>query len=235
MTHAYAASAVEEAREPARREDTTRSRRRLPWAPAATGPYRLPRSVEGRLLADLTGYRNRDAAFALAVFLGRFWSSPNRIASAYPIDRRALAEHPQLGLTEGQVRGALRVLEEAGFIERQIPERGTRYQATEHGLHRRPILWRFGSEYGQAFAKANERAGKARGGVQASRLPTAPTEPSRPSSGFLSHFRAAGRNLPKDNLVGNVRMGNQRSTLSTIEPNPGLEAALERWKRAIGG
>ena len=44
---------------------------------------------------------------ALAVFIGRFWSAPGRIEQAFPIDRRALAERPDLGLTEAKVGGAI--------------------------------------------------------------------------------------------------------------------------------
>jgi hypothetical protein len=42
---------------------------------------------------------------ALAVFLSRFWSMPGRVALPFPIDRRALAGHRELGLTEGRVKG----------------------------------------------------------------------------------------------------------------------------------
>src|SRR3954469_18895378 len=85
---------------------------RRPFRPSPdTGPYRLPHDVRDRLGAALTGYRNRDAAFTLAVFIGRFWSAPSRIEQAFPIDRRALANRPDLGLTEAKVRGAIRTLE----------------------------------------------------------------------------------------------------------------------------
>lgn len=46
----------------------------------------------------------------LAVFQGRFWSMPGRVALPFLIDRRALAGHRELGLAEGRVRGAIRVL-----------------------------------------------------------------------------------------------------------------------------
>src|SRR5215207_9307284 len=86
---------------------------RRPFTPSReAGPYRLPRDVRDRLSSALTLFRNRDAAFALATFLGRFWSAPNRLLTAFPIDRRELADHAALGLTEARVRGAIRVLEE---------------------------------------------------------------------------------------------------------------------------
>src|SRR3954451_5241385 len=55
---------------------------RRSFAPARTaGPYRLPHDVWDRLVSALAPARNRDAALALAVFLGRFWSTPNRLVS----------------------------------------------------------------------------------------------------------------------------------------------------------
>ena len=47
-----------------------------PFTPASAGPYRLPRDVRDRLVSALAPFRNRDAAFAMATFLGRFWSRP---------------------------------------------------------------------------------------------------------------------------------------------------------------
>src|SRR5215208_8095039 len=94
---------------------------RRPFTPSLpAGPYRLPRDVRDRLASALAPFRNRDAAFALAVFLGRFWSVPNRLLAAFPIDRRELANHAALGLSEARVRGAIRTLEEVGFLDRAV-------------------------------------------------------------------------------------------------------------------
>src|SRR3954452_12533253 len=102
---------------------------RRPFRPSTdTGPYRLPHDVQDRLSAALACYRNRDAAFTLAVFIGRFWSAPGRIERAFPIDRRELANRPDLGLSEAKVRGAIRTLEHVGFLDRITPDRGSRYQ-----------------------------------------------------------------------------------------------------------
>src|SRR3982751_7107778 len=79
-----------------------------------SGTYRLPRAVQEQLEKSLTGFRNADTAYALAVFLGRFWSSPNRLDSPFPIDRRALAHHRDLDLSEAKIRGAIKTLERAG-------------------------------------------------------------------------------------------------------------------------
>src|SRR4051794_29115834 len=93
---------------------------RRPFTPSQAGVYRLPHDVRDRLAAALAPYRNRDSAYALAVFLGRFRSTPARLLSAFPIDRRELADHAALGLTEARVRGAIRTLEEAGFLNRAL-------------------------------------------------------------------------------------------------------------------
>src|SRR3954469_10922805 len=101
-------------RSPSRRSRSNRH----PFAPSQAGVYRLPHDVRDRLAAALAPYRNCDAAFALAVFLGRFWSTPARLLTAFPIDRRELADHAALGLSESRVRGAIRALEEVGFLDR---------------------------------------------------------------------------------------------------------------------
>src|SRR4051812_7828009 len=72
-----------------------------------SGPYRLPHTVQEHLGKSLTDFRNADTACALAVFLARFWSSPNRLDLPFPIDRRALAGHRDLQLSEGKIRGAI--------------------------------------------------------------------------------------------------------------------------------
>src|SRR5205085_12566795 len=104
----------------------------------------------------------RDAAFALATFLGRFWSAPNRLLTAFPIDRRELADHAGLGLTEARVRGAIRALEEVEFLDRAVAS-GSTHKPTPEGLHRKPVLFMFGAEYNPLFSAATRRASAARG------------------------------------------------------------------------
>jgi hypothetical protein len=132
--------------------------------------------VRDRLVAALAPFRNREAAFALAVFLARFWSMPAQVALSFPIDRRALAGHRELGLTEGRVRGAIRVLEEVGFLTRFVTS-GSRYKPTEEGLRRKPVPFQFGTDYAPLFIAANARAAVARGrreGARRAREPEAP-------------------------------------------------------------
>src|SRR5919107_696726 len=162
-------------------------RNRRPFlAGTCSQPYRLPHEIRDRLVPALAPYRNREAAFALAVFLGRFWSMPGRVALPFPIDRRALADRQDLGLTEARVRGAIKTLEEVGFLARAVTS-GSRYRATAQGLHRKPVPFQFGSDYAPLFIAANRRAGGTPGG------PQTPASRPRPSMAFLE----ARPNSPK--------------------------------------
>ena len=59
------------------------------------------------------------------------------------------------------MRGAIRTLEEVGFLDRAVVS-GSTHRATPDGLHRRPVLFMFGSDYGPPFSAANRRAAAAR-------------------------------------------------------------------------
>lgn len=186
-------------------------------------------------MTALTRYRNREAAFALATFIARFWSAPGRVAGAFPIDRRELADRQDLGLTEAKVRGAIRVLEEVGFLDRAIPPSGSRYKATEDGLRRKPILFMFGSEYAPAFIAANKRAKVARGDLCHGRR-AIPAETVQGPSKALPGGRPT--NSPKSKseaektvIMGEIRKGGMPP--AALEPNPGLEAALDRLLQGI--
>src|SRR3954469_10559443 len=167
-------------RSPSRRSRSNRH----PFTPSSAGPYRLPRDVRDRLATALAPFRNRDAAFALATFLGRFWSTPMRLLTAFPIDRRELANHAALGLTEARVRGAIRALEGVGFLDRAVAS-GSTHRPTPDGLHRKPVLFMFGSEYGSLFSAANRLAAAARERRSGIRRTPTPATPSRPPTGFL--------------------------------------------------
>jgi hypothetical protein len=210
----------------------SRSNRR-PFTPSpCAGPYRLPHDVRDRLTAALAPFCNRDAAFALATFLGRFWSTPNRLLAAFPIDRRELANHAALGLTEARVRGAIRTLEEVGFLDRAVAS-GSTHKPTPDGLHRKPVLFMFGSEYGLLFSAANKRAQAARERRSGAHRTLTPANPPRPSTGFLV---ARPLNSPKnrDSEASKVIMGEikQMPPESSLQ-NSALEAALDRWRLAF--
>jgi hypothetical protein len=222
---------------------------RRPFHPSkGQGPYRLPPDVRDRLAAALAPFRNREAAFTLAVFLGRFWSAPGRIAEAFHIDRRELAEHRDLDLSEKQIRSAIRTLEKAGFLDRAVTS-GSRYKATEDGLRKKPIRFQFGREYAQLFMAANNRSAAARGGDSRSRRVIAPSQPSRASTALpearrpASDPRAAAHHPPlepplkgpksKSEAYRSVNLGplakGSGIPPEASEPNPKFEAALERF------
>ncbi len=211
---------------------------RRPFRPSAgEGAYRLPHDVRDRLGVALAPFRNREAAFTLATFIARFWSVPGRVAVSFPIDRRALADHQELGLTEARVRGAIQTLEAVGFLERAIPPSGSRYKATEGGLHRKPILFVFGSEYAPLFLAANKRAQAARGSLSGARRLITPSTSSRPSVG---HSEAQALKSPKIRIQAEpmVIMGDLRQKVGLpAEPSApnALELALQRLGEEVFG
>ena len=212
--------------------------------------YRLPRAIADRLDAALQGRKNAPACLALAHFLARFWSSPRRLLCAFPIDRRALAEHEALGLSEARVRGALAVLVEIGFLARYEPDAGKRYQRTEGGLQRRAILHRFGEEFGAEFGKANATAQRARRASAPARRPVprleAPRAPAvnvaAPACPLLLSERALP--LPERcrpaslNQLAQKHSSSERGLImgeeNRAESRSPLEAALARLGRGLG-
>jgi hypothetical protein len=206
---------------------------RRPFHPSRdTGPYRLPHDVRDLLTAALAAFRNRDAAYTLAVFLARFWSVPGRVEFSFPIDRRELADRDDLGLTEAQVRGAIRTLEAVGFLDRAIPSKGSKYQLTGAGeLHRKAVLYAFGGDYAPSFIKANRRAQEAHRRALGKRRPLDPHQAQQPA---MTLPRASSTKSPKDKIseADRVIMGDLRKPIGlppeVSEPNPKLEAALDR-------
>jgi hypothetical protein len=204
-----------------------------PSPSTASGSYRLPRDVQDRLAASLTPYRNREAAFALAGFIARFWSVPGRLEITFSIDRRALQTQPDLNLTEARVRGAIRVLEEIGFLDRAEPEHGSRYRPTEKGLRRKPIPFRLGLEYRAEFEIANKRAAAARGRCSQDRRPLAPQQARRPPVA-LPDARPLNSPKWKTSEADKVYSGELRKAPpEATEPNPALEAALARLEQGF--
>src|SRR3954470_18084948 len=134
-----------------------------------------------------------------------------------------------------RVRGAILSLERIGFLERMPVSRRT-HQATPDGLHRKPVLFMFGSDYGSLFIMANRRAQAARERRVKARRTQTPANPSRPSPGFPGAQRL---NLPKSirSEADRVLMGNLETALADlpvpIAPLPAFEAALNRFKKAF--
>src|SRR3954452_8186684 len=173
--------------------------------------YRLPATVRERLHTALAGRRNRDACLTLASFLGRFWSPPRKLGSAFVLDRRALAPVEALGLSEARIRGAVLALEWIGFLDR-APASGRTHQRTPDGLRRKPIAFLFAPDFRALFTQANARAQAARGRRLRDRQDAAPVVARRPSTALptaraLSTARPA--NSPKWNLseAGKVHLG----------------------------
>jgi hypothetical protein len=213
----------------------TRSMRR-PFHPSqGQGPYRLPRDAHERLTTALTSFKNRDAAYALAIFVARYHSAPSRIIDAFPLDRRALADRPDLGLTEDKVRGAIRTLEAVGFLDRAIASGSTHRKTGDGELHRKAILFRLGADYAPAFIAANRRAAAARDRRSGEKRALAPSG----APGRSTVLPTASPKSPKATGVSEstVLMGEveKKSGLppSAFEPNPGLEAALDRLLQGI--
>src|SRR3954464_2548213 len=218
---------------PLPRPPSTRRRgSRRPFAPSQGGVYRLPYDVRDRLTAALMPFRNRDAAFTLAVFLARYWSTPARLLAAFPIDRRELAEHAALGLTEARVRGAIRALEEVGFLDRAVAS-GSTHKPTPDGLHRKPVLFMFGSKYGPLFSAANRRAAAARERRSGSRRTPTPAKPPRPSAGF-PEARPLNSPKHKSSEASKVFMGEIRPRPpESVLQKSALDTALDRWQLAF--
>jgi hypothetical protein len=203
--------------------------------------YALPRDVQERLTVALRRFRNREAAHTLAVFLARFWSAPGRLVQAFHIDRRALAEHGELGLTEKQIRGAIRTLEEIGFLDRALTS-GSLYKATEEGLRKKPIKFHFGAEYGPMFAQANRRAAARRERISQAGRAQVLVESHRASVSLPAAQKNKGPKS-KNPSERTVYMGPVTKTGGipplAFEPNANLEAALARlaegFRQSRGG
>jgi hypothetical protein len=215
-------------------QKASRSVRRRPFTPSdGGGPYQLPKAIRDRLTAVLAAYRNAEAAYLLAVLIGRYWSTPSRITGAFPLDRRALAGHPDLdGMSESRIRGAIRTLERVGFIDRAIPAPGSQYRLKGDELHRKPVLFQLGKEYGPEFVQANRRA-------QAARERRKFKDPRMTSTTSALMGSASSNttmmNSPKSRIEAEAKvlMGDQSSRAPTSEPIPQVEAALKRFEEAF--
>jgi hypothetical protein len=160
------------------------------------------------------------------------------MGSSFPIDRCELADRADLGLAEAQVRGAIRALEEVGFLDRALMGSGSKHRLTGSGeLHRKPILFVFGPEYAPAFLAANRRARKAARGDLTARRPIASAAPSRPPTGLLEARRT---NSPKSKSEAKpqVIMGETTKGIGLpAEPSAptALELALQRLGEGVFG
>jgi hypothetical protein len=193
--------------------------------------YRLPYDVRDRLTAALAPFRNRDAAFVLATFLARYHSNADRVLEVFAIDRRALVGHADLDLTEKRIRSAITTLEAVGFLDRAIPPSGSRYKATSDGLHRRPIKYTFGAEYGVLFVAANQRTRRAKGGDPHARRALTPSPAPRPSMAVSEAHAKGPKN--KSEAYPSVYLGLIRKD-GSLPAEPSQDSALERALQRLG-
>lgn len=130
--------------------------RRL-WTPESwSGNYRAPRVIVERLQQAISHFRNRDAVFKLAIFLARYHSGPKTIGRQFVIDRRRLDGHPNLGLTEARIRGAIKGLLEIGFMEVATPDEAPE---RNYGCKERAVLfYRFSGEFAKILTSLSRKA-----------------------------------------------------------------------------
>lgn len=218
-----------------------RDRRRPFRASTTHGPYRMPAPLADLLRSRLEPQQTRNSAFALALFLSRFWAAPRRLVMAFPIDRRALAGHVGLdGMSEGKIRGAIARLEAIGFLVREVQPPGRRYRRTADGLQRRPVLFRFGPDFAEAFRSANAVATAGRGDRSRPRRPLVPPLAQRPSLALPTAFGSLATERPVSSILRIALLSGQSAPRPlpwsplppTSTPDPGLSAALDRLRAA---
>jgi len=95
-----------------------------------SGRYTLPAGALAQLQGDAAGARNAQKAVVLATHVARYQSAPANLGRSFPIDRRALAQLCDLPLREGEIRGALKLLEEIACVVR-VPRSPSRWSITE--------------------------------------------------------------------------------------------------------
>ena len=130
---------------------------------ARSGGYTLPKAaqvsahdVAPRLPQSRGGV---GAGGVPGTLLERTW----RIELAFTVDRRALNEHGELGLSEARVRGALRTLDRVGYLDRELVK-GSPYKPRGRmdEWRRKPILFVFGPDFREIFRKGHAGAARAR-------------------------------------------------------------------------
>jgi hypothetical protein len=174
--------------------------------------------------------RNAEAVLTLARFLARFHTAPAVLGRAFPVDRAALSAVGALGLTEAQVRGALRALEEVGFLVREAVT-GSAYRPTATGLRRKPVFFRIAPEFYALFEKANAAAVRARRTGSTDRRPVTPFPAPRPSPVAVSRLtvRPVALLTKRESPAVSVSLGDQNPRIV----GSSLEAALARLRAVV--
>ena len=139
-----------------------RGRSRRPFHPSrhVDPVYRLPPAIADRLEPPYKAagrpsgpIGSRSTSRGIGRRLRRSWrlSRSRRGASTEPADLVAV-----LDMTAAEIRGALKALEDVGFVVREIGK-GNGFQPTAAGLRKAPIRFRFGPDYWPLFKAANTR------------------------------------------------------------------------------
>jgi hypothetical protein len=170
-------------------------------------PYELPRAVQVRLLTAARGLRNADAVMRLATFLARWHTGPRVLGRPFTVDRIALGAHTGLNLSAAQIRGALAALDRIGLLERHVMP-GSPYRRTEHGLRRKPVLWRFCADFFALFQKVNAAA-------------------------TAKRLSAARRAVPQPEPLLAKKEGFRGALLSGDQPQSPLEAKLAQLGQGV--
>ena len=121
----------------------------------------------------------------------------------------------------------------------------TNFRQYLEGWRRKPILYTFAAEYRALFGNANKRAATARQRSGATNTPRRdqpqPVATRLPLTSqwvkpVSSRSQTVTLNSPirKSEAERSLLMGEKRSPSPAV-PNPRLEAALDRWRRAIDG
>lgn len=154
------------------------------------GGYSFPRAVAERLEGCLKGFGNRDACAELARLLAL---AHRRAGAPFVACREALAGI--IGHTEDQVRGALKVLERIGFLDRVGGGEFDRERQK-----RRPVLWRLGWAAGNSGRPTRISAG--------------PTRISAGPAGNSAGISGSANNSPTEGLrpKGNRSWGDRSPT-----------------------
>ncbi len=186
-------------------------------------------------MLGLAPFKNREAAFTLATFLARYHTAPGRLGLPFCIDRRALLGHADLDLTEARIRRAIMTLEAVGFLDRPVPLSGSRYKATEEGLHRKPIAFVFGAEFSPLFHVANKRAQAARGGRKGERRSLPAGNARRPSAVNFSVLKSPKGKSEASPQVNMGDLKNENGIPAEPSAPTALELALQRLSEGVFG
>ena len=158
--------------------------------------------------ASLNGWR-------LLVFLLRHHGSPTNLGRSFPIDRRALAQVGELGLSESQVRTAIALLEKLDLIRRVAVE-GSPCQQTDAGVRRKPIFFRLGAVIGRVLKKLFAKRPTQRNPIAREAMPLGDARTSASKAPFPVQMSA-------------------RTLKSAADLDDGLARALSRWLTGVRG